>query len=94
MSNSIQVRPDGGASFTGPKAVEVFQATAVRVALDHYKPGFPLMHRTYTLSNMLAYATARTGKQYARGAAGARKAAKDLSVWIADRRREIAAENA
>lgn len=87
--NSITLHAGGGMSFVGPMAVEIFQATTVKVALESYAKNRLIMNRSLTLSNMLRYAQQRTQGIYPRSARGARQASADLSTWIEARRAEI-----
>ena len=66
----------------GAAAVRVFGATALKIALKHYRPGGVLMNRAYTPSRMLATASTYTGKHYSRGQY--QQAATDLEAWIND----------
>lgn len=63
-------------------AVRVFAATALKVALKHYRPGGMLVNRAYTPSQMLLTAGNYTGKHYSRGQY--QQAATDLEAWIND----------
>ncbi len=65
--NSINHFGSGGVSFSGPKAVDLFQCAAVAVALEAYASHKMLMNRHYTPTRMLAFANRMTGHLYRRG---------------------------
>ena len=78
MRNSIEGTP-GGVVFAGPKATEVFRASAVGSALRLYAKTGIKVNRAYTPAAMMAVAAEITGKKFkARDYAGA---AAELKAW-------------
>lgn len=82
MSDSqIRIGINGSATYTGPDAVRLFQATVIKNALDLYDRTGMLANRAYTPANMLLTASRITGKAYKRGRKGRAAAIADLTVW-------------
>lgn len=60
----IEISPNGGSSFVGAKAVSIYQAIAIETALRMYARTGMRVNRMYTPKNMMATATAITGKKF------------------------------
>lgn len=83
MSDNMIIRGVGGTMFSGPEAVRLFQAMALRTGLQLYSRTGMLPSRGYTPGKMLAAAGAFTGKKYGRGTMpNCKAAADDLTIWI------------
>lgn len=92
MENSIETYGNGGISFNGPKAVDLFQAVTLKSALNLYARCKMQPNRHWTPTLMLKAAGVYTGQKYKRGEY--ERAAGDLTLWIAKTRQEIAEEQA
>lgn len=79
---SAIVKHDGGTSFNGPEAVNLFACIAVKHALKLYIKTGMKANRDYTPANMKAFVTRHTGKDYARSAKGLQQAHDDLDAYI------------
>jgi hypothetical protein len=89
MENRIDYDDKGNAvSFTGPQAVAVFQAAALRSGLGLMAVGIK-PHRTWTsLRAALDKASEYTGQRYA-GKKDIERARSDLSAWVQQRKAEL-----
>lgn len=82
-SESLIVRSAGSVTFVGRDGVNLFRATALWSALGMYATCGIIPNRQWTLSVMLAMATADyTGKKYPKSRAGAAQARLDVRVWM------------
>lgn len=64
LSRRIEVRENGGASFTGPEAVDVYRATVIAHGLKLYAKTGMRPNRMYTPKNMMAAAAQMTGQKF------------------------------
>ncbi len=87
MSKNEITSGEGGTTFAGPLAVNVYRATVIASALRLYAQTGMKANRAYTPSNMLAAATQITGKTYKRG--HYLRAAFDLTEWAHEQARTI-----
>ena len=78
MQNAIE-KKDGFVIFTG-HGVAVFQALAIKNALQFYAKHKMPINRAYTPARMLRTASSMTGRQYKRGEY--LKAAEDLQALV------------
>lgn len=79
--SSIDVRTNGGASYVGPDAVNLFRCATLRASIQlHMRCGL-IPTRGVTITRLFAMATEYTGKRYKRGAHA--QCVADLDVWIA-----------
>lgn len=84
MTSEIILRPNGGASYIGPDAVELFRAINLRGGLIMWHKHKMLLTRGLTITKLLAMTTRYTGQKYKR--TEALRALADLDVWIATMR--------
>jgi len=70
---------EGGTSFSGPDAIRLYKAVAVRSALKLAKAGIKINRHT-TTTDLFKIATEYTGKAYKRGQYD--QAMADVTVWI------------
>lgn len=83
---SIDIRSNGGATFAGPEAVDVFRAITLKSALGLLQKGISPT-RGFTMTRALVMVTSYTGNVYKRTEAA--RAVADLEVWIATMRAAI-----
>lgn len=76
----IDIHKTGGTAFVGPDAINLFRAVTLASALKLYAKTGLVSTRGITITKMLAFAKAYTGKTYKRGEA--MKAHEDMRVWI------------
>jgi len=78
--NELTYYPNGqAAGFSGPQGIDTFRAFVIASALRLYAKTGMKANRAYTPSNMLAAASAMTGKKYKRGQY--EQAANDLAEY-------------
>lgn len=91
MNRRIDIRENGGASFSGPDAVNVYAATVLASALKMYARSGMKASRFHTPKNMLAKASELTGKKYK--GRDYLAVAEDLLAWAHSKAVTIHAED-
>lgn len=79
--SSITLNASGGMTFDGPDAVQLYRAKLLASSLKLYARSGIIPTRGVTITKMLAFASAYTGKRYKRGEA--MKAHDDVQAWAA-----------
>lgn len=86
MEDNINIGQNGGSSFTGQKAVNVFRLLALKSGLGLYLKTGMKPNRLWAPSKMVAAVTRETGKTYKRGRNGQEQALADLIALIDSRK--------
>lgn len=96
MVNRIEHFSNGGVSFSGPKAVNVYVCTALALALEMYAKHKIMMNRAYTPKNMIAAAERETGLKFKpRDYLDAAKALREVKAkFLAEVQEEMANDKA
>lgn len=81
MNQSEIVRHNGGTTFAGPDAVNLFRAAYVKSALSMYARSGMLMTRGATPTALLRMAEEYTGRKY-KGKDKYNEAAEGVRIWI------------
>jgi hypothetical protein len=91
MTNSITHFGNGGVSFSGPKAVNVYVCAALALALEMYAKHGIKVNRAYTPKNMIAAAERETGLKFKpRDYLGAAKALRETKdKFLAEVQKEM-----
>jgi hypothetical protein len=79
----IQISPNGGATFAGPRGVDAFLVSSLTSHIKMYMRTGMIPTRGVTISRMLDMAGGYTGKRYKRGQG--EQAVKDLEAILANR---------
>ena len=77
----VAISNDGTIAAIGPDATLLFAAASIRIGLETYAKFGRKLNRDYTPQNILAFASARTGKKYRKNREDYLRAAADLKVW-------------
>ena len=88
--NEITFTGNGGASYVGPKGVNVFRLRVLAGAIRLYAKCGVIPTRGVTISKMMKQAEADTGKKFKRGAYI--EAAEALDLVMRQQAAEVAAE--
>lgn len=88
MESKITYHSDGVTTFSGPDAIAVFHAAALRAGLGLMEIGIK-PHRTWTsLKKALEQATRYTGNKY-RGKHDIERARADLDLYVQTKKAEL-----
>ena len=79
-TSEVIVHKDGGTTFSGPDAVNLYRAIALKTALNMYARHGMQANRQLTPTVMLVEAGKYTGKVYKRGMYAV--AVEDMQVWV------------
>lgn len=78
--SAITLHKDGGVTFTGPDAIELYRAHHIKTGIAGWIKFKMIPTRGATLTKMLAMATTYTGKKYTTKRAA--EAVADLDAWL------------
>jgi len=86
-NSHIAVNEEGKpTAFVGQDATDLYAATAVMIGLKTYAMFGKKVNRDYTPTNMLAFASKKTGKKYRKTKEDYLRASADLKIWCATMR--------